>query len=213
MNWQPKRVLALSAHTDDVEFSAGGFISQLIENEIEIRSVVFSIARESVPKGFDEDVLSVEVRAAHKVLGVPPNALIVFDYPVRHFPQHRQEILEELIRQRQDFAPDMVLVHSSTDVHQDHHTLYQEAVRAFKHTTILGYQVPWNNLVTNQQMHIALSKQHLARKIEAIQTYKSQAGRTYSSPEFLRSWACTVGIMINVLYAETFEVIHWVVSI
>ena len=31
------------------------------------------------------------------------------------------------------------------DIHQDHETISKEGLRAFKNTTILGYELIWNN--------------------------------------------------------------------
>jgi len=207
--WNISRALVLSAHTDDMEFGAGGTVSRLISEGIEVHSVVFSIARASVPEEFPEDILAHEVRKAGAVLGLTDNSLTVLDYPVRHFPQYRQDILEELIRIRRKIAPQLILTPSSTDIHQDHFTLHQEALRAFKSATTLGYLVPWNNLEYRGQATVVVQEQDIEKKIKALQEYKSQAARPYSNPDFLRGWARTCGIMVGATYAETFEVICW----
>jgi LmbE family N-acetylglucosaminyl deacetylase len=171
---------------------------------------VFSIARESVPLEFPQDILQYEVQDAGAILGIPRENIRVMDYPVRRFPQYRQEILEDLVKLRSEIKPQLILVHASTDIHQDHNTVHNEAVRAFKRETILGYQVPWNNLKFNPQLVVALEQEHLDTKLNAIFAYKSQIHRPYSSSEFVVSWARTNGILIGSPYAETFEVIHWV---
>ena len=47
------KVLFLGPHPDDAEFSSGGTISKLLENNIEIHYAVFSMAEKSIPKGFE----------------------------------------------------------------------------------------------------------------------------------------------------------------
>ena len=37
------------------------------------------------------------------------------------------------------------MIPSESDVHQDHQTIYNESIRAFKFSSILGYEMPWNN--------------------------------------------------------------------
>ena len=41
-------------------------------------------------------------------------------HPVRHFSEHRQHVLDELISLRRKFEPDLVLTMNSADTHQDH---------------------------------------------------------------------------------------------
>ena len=203
------RVLALSPHTDDAEMGAGGYLAKLIGHGSRVWIVALSIARESVPAGFAEDVLADEARASSWALGAE---LTVLDYPVRRFPQYRQEILEELIKLKREFKPELVLVHASTDVHQDHHTVYEEAVRAFKDTTLLGYEMPWNNLEFHAQAIVALREGHVAAKIQALSEYKSQRRRHYANGEFIRGWARTRGAAIGAEYAEAFEVVRLVLK-
>jgi LmbE family N-acetylglucosaminyl deacetylase len=90
--------------------------------------------------------LAEEVKRATELLGVSKENLILYDYDVRHFPAIRQTILEEMVALEKQIKPDLVLMPCSTDIHQDHQTIYAEGLRAFKRTTILGYELPWNNL-------------------------------------------------------------------
>ena len=41
---------------------------------------------------------------------------------------------------------------SLNDIHQDHATIAQEGLRAFKGCTILGYELIWNNLLLIQHL-------------------------------------------------------------
>lgn len=100
----------------------------------------------------------MEFLSAMESYGIPAEQLILFDFQVRHFPAHRQEILEELVRLNRRIVPDLVLAPSLHDVHQDHHTIAEEAIRAFKRTSILGYEEPWNNLTFNNQVYVTLEE-------------------------------------------------------
>ena len=128
-------ILALSPHTDDIEFGAGGTIAKWIELGKVVYYVAFSIAERSVPQGLPKDILEEEVRKATKVLDIAPDNLYVYKFEVRTFPQFRQEILDVLIDLRQKLSPDLVLLPSLKDLHQDHHTIAEEGIRAFKHTS------------------------------------------------------------------------------
>ena len=201
-----RRVLVLAPHTDDGEFGCGGTLARLVENGTEVRYVAFSIATRSLPEGFPPDTLASEVREATTELGIPESQLIVHDFEVRTFPEHRQEILELLIALWEDWEPDAVLQPSLRDIHQDHQVIAAEGLRAFKRTTILGYEIPWNNFNFDYQAYFALEKEHVERKVRALSKYESQQHRRYSDPEYIWNVARTHGINVNREYAEVFEV-------
>jgi LmbE family N-acetylglucosaminyl deacetylase len=202
--WQ--RALVLAPHTDDGEFGCGGAMARLVEEGAEVRYVAFSIATRSLPEGFAPDTLAREVREATAELGIPAESLTVHDFDVRTFPEHRQEILELLIQLWNDWEPDVVFQPSLHDIHQDHQTIAAEGLRAFKRTTILGYEIPWNNLDFAYQAYVALEQRHIERKEAALAKYASQQHRRYANPEYIWNLARTHGINVNREYAEVFQV-------
>ena len=159
-----KRALVLAPHTDDGEFGCGGTMARLVEQGVEVRYVAFSIATKSLPEGFAPDTLAREVREATAELGIPDANLDVHDFDVRTFPVHRQDILELLIALWEEWSPDVVFQPSLHDVHQDHQVIAAEGLRAFKRTTILGYEIPWNNFDFAYQAYV-VSRQ-AARRAE-----------------------------------------------
>jgi N-acetylglucosamine malate deacetylase 1 len=201
-----KRALVLAPHTDDGEFGAGGTIARLLEGATEVRYVAFSIATKSLPAGFPPDTLAREVREATRAIGIPEDALTVHDFDVRTFPERRQDILELLIALWEEWAPDAVLMPSLRDIHQDHQVVAAEGLRAFKRTTVLGYEIPWNNFNFNHQTYVGLERRHIERKVAALACYESQKHRNYANPEYVWNLARTHGINVGREYAEVFEV-------
>lgn len=207
-----KSVLVLAPHTDDGELGAGGTIAKLAEQGAEISYVAFSAAEESVPAGFERNVLRGEAAAATAILGINSSNFRVLDYRVRVFDSSRQLILEDLIKLRASVKPDLVLCPSRSDIHQDHHVVAMEALRAFKRATVLGYELVWNNLLFDGVASVPLSQRHVLAKIEALAAYKSQAGRDYMSADFVRSMAKVRGVQVGTEYAECFEVLRWLIN-
>ena len=201
-----ERALVLAPHTDDGEFGCGGTMARLVDAGAEVRYVAFSIATRSLPPGFAPDTLAREVREATGELGIPAESLTVHDFDVRTFPDHRQEILELLIELWNDWRPDCVFQPALHDVHQDHRTIAEEGLRAFKRTTILGYEIPWNNYDFAYQAYIALELDHIERKVAALEKYASQQHRRYANAEYVRSVARIHGVNVNRVYAEVFRV-------
>ncbi len=201
-----KRVLVLAPHTDDGEFGCGGTMARLVERGVEVRYVAFSIATKSLPSGFPPDTLAREVREATTEIGIPPGSLTVHDFEVRTFPTHRQEILEILIGLWEEWRPDAVLQPSIGDIHQDHQAVAAEGLRAFKRTTVLGYEIPWNTFNFNYQAYVALEAPHIERKVAALARYESQQHRNYANADYIWNLARTRGINIGIEFAESFEV-------
>lgn len=202
--------MVLGAHTDD-EFGCGGTIIRLLESGAEVYYAVFSTCEESVPDGWPRDVLYHELLRATERLGIERDHLSVYHYPVRHFPEYRQQILEDLVRLKNQLQPDLVLLPSSVDIHQDHGVISQEGIRAFKHSTVLGYELPMNNIEFRHACYVALQESHMQGKIESMICYASQALRNYRSEEFIRGLGRVRGVQINGTYAEAFEVIRFVI--
>lgn len=202
------KILILAPHTDDGELGCGGTIAKFIEEGKEVYCAAFSIAEDSVPEGFAKDVLVHEFTAAMNALGVKSENLFIFRYRVRHFPTFRQDILEDIVKLRAKINPDLVFVPSPNDIHQDHQVITAEGLRVFKKISILGYELPWNNIIFETRSFVKLEKRHIQKKIEALNCYETQKERSYLNQEFLFGLAKTRGTQFESEYAESFEVLR-----
>jgi len=202
------RILVLAPHTDDGEFGCGATIAKYVAEGHDVHYVAFSTAERSLPHGLPRGVMRQEVVAATAILGIPKKNLNALHFGVRKLPSHRQEILEVMVRLNSQLDPDMVYLPSTADTHQDHDTVSAEGFRAFKRTSIFGYELPWNNLTFTTSAFVMVEEEFLEKKILALACYKSQAWRPYANPEFVRSLARVRGVQIGVQYAEAFEAIR-----
>ncbi len=207
-----ERALILAPHPDDGELGCGGTISRFLEEGVDVYTIVFSRCLASLPEGSRADTRADEARAAIGRLGMEPDHLHVLDYPVRHFDQCRQEILDELIRFKNDIDPDVVFLPCPQDMHQDHVVIATEGIRACKHSTVLAYELPWNNLTFATSCFIALGPRHLERKLDAMSCYVSQQHRPYADPDFIRGLARTRGVESGHTFAEAFQTIRLTIS-
>lgn len=198
-----RKVLVLSPHTDDGELGAGGTISRLMSEGSDITYLAFSAPRK---------VLKEECKSSLEVLGVSDYR--IFDFAARKFPQTRQEILEILYKYNKENQVDLVLTPSTHDLHQDHQTVTTEALRAFKKCTILGYELPWNLIVSHENCFISLAEEDIEKKINACWKYQSQIklNRVYFNKDYLRSLARSRGLKIDEHFAESFEAIKLVIK-
>lgn len=203
------KVLILAPHPDDAEFGCGATIDKFIKEGKEVFMIVFSPCNKSLPAGYKENDIYRELDKSATSLGIPESNLFKLDYPVREFSAFRQEILEQLIKFRKEISPDLVILPNSKDIHQDHYTIHQEGIRAFKSCKLIGYELPWNNLEFTSNFHIKVSTENLSNKFKAISCYKSQQHRAYNKEDFFEGLAKIRGVQINTEFAEAFELIRW----
>ena len=206
-----RRILVLAPHTDDGEFGCGGTINKLLE-ENEVFYVAFSACQKSVLPPYDADVLKKEVVTATAVLGIKKENLTLLDYDVRTFSYRRQDILEDILKLRKEVEPDIVFMPTQKDIHQDHFTITNEGMRAFKFSSILCYELPWNNFSFNTSCFIPLEQKHLDVKCDALSAYKSQAHRPYANQDFIKSLAKVRGVQSGHPFAEAFELVRWIIE-
>ncbi len=195
------KVLVLSPHSDDGGLGAGGTINRMLEEDVEVLYVIFYI----------DNVYKEECEVAIQHLGVSKESILFYDYVVRHFPSRRQGILDELIELRNVFKPDLVFCPSSFDIHQDHQTIYNETLRAFKTScSILGYEHPWNNFSISTDVFVQLKERHMIKKTQSLTKYVSQQDQVYMDPQYIRSLARVRGTQVSCPYAETYELLRMV---
>ncbi len=208
MQQNNKCILVLAPHTDDGELGCGGTIARKIEEGWDVYYVAFSICEESVPPGFPKDALESEVKEATRVLGIQPSNLIVKRYPVRKFNSYRQEILEDLVSLRTEIRPSHVFMPCREALHQDHKTISEEGLRAFKHFNCFGYDLPWDTIRFSTSCFFLLEERHVEKKVEALLKYETQNFRNYVDRDFIFGLSRVRGAQIATSYAEAFEAIR-----
>jgi len=127
MNFFGKRVLFLGAHPDDIELGCGALLHHMVK-----QTEVLCVTLSDNQKNPDLQNVKNEQLESMAVLGVPKEKIVLGPFTTRVFPDSRQEILEYFLSLRRNFSPDLVFVHSKQDVHQDHLTMTDEALRAFR---------------------------------------------------------------------------------
>jgi LmbE family N-acetylglucosaminyl deacetylase len=209
--YNPKKILVLAPHTDDGELGCGGSIAKFCAEGKEVFYAAFCLCSKSLPDTLPANTLELECKKATSVLGIHSANLILFKYEVRELPASRQKILEELLQLNKHINPDLVMLPSASDIHQDHQTIHQEGMRAFKNTTLAGYELPWNNYGFNNSFFIRLTETEVEKKVNALKEYKSQSHRHYMQEDFIRSLAKVRGVQCNHGYAEAYEMYRFLV--
>lgn len=187
-------------------------MAKLIEQGHELLWIAFSVAEDSLPAGMPKDTLAKEFEKVIQIYGLGKEQREILGFKVRHMSEHRQEVLDHLVRVRGRFRPDIVIGPSVHDHHQDHQVVANEMVRAFKSSaSIMCYELPWNNVRFDSQLFVTLEERHMGKKWEALQEYRSQMvnNRSYFEREFIFGMARMHGVQCNNTFAEAYEVIRW----
>lgn len=199
-----RKVLAIAPHVDDVELGAGATIHQLGKH-----NEVYYIGL-SCPPLVKQDVFMSEFRTSARILGLDPARIILRNFDPRNLFDARGEILQLLYDLNKEIKPDLVLIPNSQDIHQSHEVVFAEARRAFKYTTILGYELPWNNMNFSMDVFITLGREDVDAKIAAINAFETQKSRIFFSNDIVGDLARVRGKQIGNEFAECFEVIRMI---
>ena len=203
MNFFGKRVLFLGAHPDDIELGCGALIHHLI-SKTEVLCVTLSDNQKN------PELLNVknEHFESMTTLGVPKEQIILGPFTTRVFPDARQEILEYFLKLRKEFEPDLIFVHSKQDVHQDHNTMTDEALRAFRAITVLGFDVVRSSYGFFPHFLVEVEEEDVSKKIEALSCYETYRDRYYFNSELTRSIMVRHGALAECSFAEGFDILR-----
>jgi LmbE family N-acetylglucosaminyl deacetylase len=203
MNFFGRRILFVGAHPDDIELGCGALISH-IGNRAEIRCVTLSDNQ----KNPDLKYIVEEHYRSMAVLGVPENKVELGKFITRNFPILRQEILEFLINIKKTFQPDIVFTHTTADIHQDHHTVMEETLRAFRGTTVLGFDVLRSSYGFFPNFLVGVTEQDVNKKLAALAEYKTYALKYYFDPDVTKATLIRNGALAERPYAEGFDILR-----
>ncbi|MBA4385248.1 MAG: hypothetical protein C0410_10975, partial [Anaerolinea sp.] len=142
------------------------------------------------------------------VLGVPKENVIVGQFETRCFPDQRQEILEYMINLNKEFHPEIVFVHTKADIHQDHATVTEEALRAFRGTTVMGFDVIRSSYGFFPSFLVEVTEADVEKKIAALAEYRTYESKYYFDPAVTRATLIRHGALAERKYAEGFDILR-----
>ena len=203
MNFFGKNVLFLGAHPDDIELGCGALLHHIAK-----QTDMLCVTLSDNQKNPDLQNVKNEHFESMAVLGIPKEKIILGPFTTRVFPVSRQEILEYFLKLRKDFNPDLIFVHSKQDVHQDHLTMTDEALRAFRGITVLGFDVVRSSYGFFPHFLVEVTEEDVNKKIEALSCYETYRDRYYFNSELTRSIMVRHGALAERPFAEGFDILR-----
>ncbi len=195
-------VLALGAHPDDLEVGAGGLLARLAAEGADVTMAVVS-----VPTFPHERVR--EAKAGAAILGADlfvvceERACRVEDVPMHELVRRLDALVEEL-------KPQLVITHSSHDLHWDHGLVHRATISALRRTPcdLLAYvSSPELNAQSRGpgQCFVDITGT-IETKVAAIRAHATQLPKL--DVEATRDVARGIGRIGGFAYAEAYEVLR-----
>lgn len=203
MSFFGSRVLFVGAHPDDIELGAGALIAHIVD-----KTELFCVTLSDNQKNPDLSQVSTEHRRSMRVLGVTDQNVVVGHFDTRRFPEVRQEILEYLIELNRSFHPEIVFTHTRADIHQDHGTLTAEVLRAFRGTTVLGFDVLRSTYGFFPNFLVEVTESDVDKKLAALAEYKTYSSKYYFDPAITRATLIRHGALAERPFAEGFDILR-----
>ena len=196
------RVLAFGAHPDDLEVGAGGLLARLSAEGADVTFAIVSIPNQP-------EVRRAEARASADV--IEANLRVLFDEkPCRVEDVPMYELVRRMDQIVGDLRPDLVITHSSNDLHWDHGLVNRATVSALRRTPcdLLAFlsSPEMNAQARSMGTCFADVSNHIDTKIAAIACHKSQLPKL--DLESSRDLARAMGRISGVAYAEVYEVLR-----
>lgn len=175
----PLRVLALGAHSDDLEIGCGATLAKLAAevSALEVTWVVFS--------GNEERQREAQASAEDILAGVPNRRIELRSYRDGFFPYLAPEIKEYFETLKAGTRPDLIFTHRLQDRHQDHRTIADLTWNTFRDHCILEYEIPKADAdLGNPGVYVQVSEQQARQKVERlIKYFGSQRNRHWFCEE------------------------------
>jgi LmbE family N-acetylglucosaminyl deacetylase len=196
------RVLAIGAHSDDIEIGCGGTVLRLVEDGLaaSVGWVVLSAAGERAEEA--------QASAASFLKQAPEHEVVARDFRDGFLPYlgfQVKEFFEELKR----FDPDVVLTHRRADVHQDHRLVAELTWNTFRNHLVLEYEIPkYEGDLGQPNLFVTLDRSRCERKIELLmEGFRSQRDRRWFTEDTFWSLLRLRGLESNSpsTYAEAFH--------
>ena len=173
LRWPDLRcVLALGAHSDDIEIGAGATLLRLVRENPQAR-IVWVVLAANGRRGEE-----ARASAARFLTGAGETEVLLQEFRDGHFPAQWVEI-KAFFETLKRFTPDMVLTHYGQDLHQDHRVVSELAWNTFRDQLILEYEIPkWDGGLGSPNLFVPASVADADAKIGALmQCFPSQAGK------------------------------------
>jgi LmbE family N-acetylglucosaminyl deacetylase len=158
-----QRVLAIGAHSDDLEIGCAGTILALTHAHpgLHVEWVVLSATGDRAD----------EARHSARALlhGAESHAIQVHDFRDGYLPHTAAEVKDAFESMKSSFDPQLVLTHTRDDLHQDHRLACELTWNTFRDHVILEYEIPkWDGDMGRPNLYVPLAEDVVRAKVDVL---------------------------------------------
>lgn len=177
-----RRVLAIGAHSDDLEIGCGGTLLALCRAEprVSVHWVVLAAPGERA----DEARKS----ASAVLAGVEDQTVEVHSLTDGYLPHTAAEVKDVFEKLKERVEPELVLTHTRDDLHQDHRLVCELTWNTFRDHLILEYEIPkWDGDIGRPNVYVPLAEELVRDKLAILSAhFGSQSGKHWFDADLFR---------------------------
>ena len=177
-----RRVLAIGAHSDDLEIGCGGTMLALTQAcpGISVHWVVLAAPGER----------GAEARASADAMLADAAETVVEVHAFRdgYLPHESAAVKDTFEGLKSQMTPDLVLTHAREDLHQDHRLVCELTWNTFRDHLILEYEIPkWDGDLGRPNVYVPLGERQVERKLALLaDQFSSQRGKDWYDDDVFR---------------------------
>jgi LmbE family N-acetylglucosaminyl deacetylase len=173
------RVLAIGAHSDDIEIGCGGAMLRIAAEHPQAEIVWVCLCGNG--RRGEEATASAEAFLPGRV------RCVTAAFRDGYLP-HQATAVKDLFESLKAEDPDLVLTHQPDDLHQDHRLAAELALQTFRNHLILGFEIPkYDGDMGRPSVYVTLDSGEVSRKIEhLVAHFGSQRSKEWFSEDVFR---------------------------
>ena len=182
---KPLQVLALGAHSDDLEIGCGGTLMRL-------QGAYDALRVHWVVVGCEDEARAREAeQSARALVGGDGDALEVAlgRFPDSFFPYRGEDVKRFFEELKGQVRPDLIFTHYRHDLHQDHRLVCELTWNTWRDHLILEYEVPkYDGDLGRPNVFVHLDDATVDRKVtHVLEHFPSQTVRRWFTDDLFRS--------------------------
>jgi LmbE family N-acetylglucosaminyl deacetylase len=187
------RLLAIGAHSDDIEIGCGATILRLVQEHpgLEVHWVVLSAngTRRAEAQSSAEAFLA----------GTSRRSIQLHSFRDGFLPYDGAAVKMQFEALKEQVDPDLILTHQQRDAHQDHRLVSELTWNTFRDHTILEFEIPkYDGDLGAPNFFVRLNDEHVRGKVEHLLThFASQRQRRWFTEDLFRALMRLRGMECN----------------
>jgi LmbE family N-acetylglucosaminyl deacetylase len=158
-----RRVLAVGAHSDDLEIGCGGTILALTRAHPDV-TVHWVVLAAPGARG-DEARRSAEVVLADAATA----AVEIHSFRDGYLPHTAADVKDTFEDLKERVEPELVLTHTRDDLHQDHRLVCELTWNTFRDHLVLEYEIPkWDGDMGRPNLYVPLDESQVDAKLALL---------------------------------------------